>query len=264
MMIKPAVRPACAAAFLTLTLAACGSAGQTLAPTALPTNPAPVAAVKTLADCASQWSPTRERVRASGQRDGEARRAADMERASCEAEVYRRLPVTEPPPAPVCGPGPTPVRSLDDALVVTEGEVNVLVTCGGESLGFPAFVVTRETSGSAEASARLQSAVGAWLAGPSPTELEAGYTTVFGTDQSDLLQGVRVQGQHAYVDFTEALERLPNLTASTARTYFLAQAAVAGRQVSGLVRVDFTIAGSCERFALALELDDCDASKWGA
>lgn len=263
-MIKPMMRPVLTAVFVTLTLSACGSTGQTLTPAALPTTtPSSVEAAETLAGCARQWPLTRERARSEGQRDGEARRAADNERASCEAEVYRRLPAPQPPPAPVCGPGPAPVQSLDGALVVSEGELNVLLTCGGESLGFPAFVVTRLSPVSADPSARLQAAVGAWLAGPSPQELAAGYTTVFGADRSDLLQGVRVQGERAYVDLTEAFERLPNLTTSTAGSYFLTQAAVAARQVPEFQKVEYTIAGSCDRFARALELHSCDANSWG-
>lgn len=93
-----------------------------------------------LRDCAAQWDKVRADVRSSGGSDSEARRAADIARASCEdpllAELYSRVEAitrsVQPPATPCVGePALHPAQTATlDAQVA--GSHNLFVTCSGE------------------------------------------------------------------------------------------------------------------------------------
>lgn len=86
------------------------------------------------------------------------------------------------------------------------------------------------------------------LSGPSPSEREAGYYSMFSTATAGLLKDVRVRGNTAYVDLADFREALPGASSSCGSAEFQAQLSRTLFQFPKVKRVIYAINGSPRTF----------------
>jgi spore germination protein GerM len=101
--------------------------------------------------------------------------------------------------------------------------------------------------------ARLHFVLEQLLAGPTPDELDLGYSSVFPSGSEELLIGVRVgEGGLATIDFTDALQA-GALNSSHNRFLVFGTIGATMFQFDEVQAIEFRIEGSCARFARYFE-----------
>jgi hypothetical protein len=121
------------------------------------------------------------------------------------------------------------------------------------SLGDPCgevFPVTRTVP----ASAPLEPALDALLAGPTPAEQEQGYGGWFSEQTEGLLRSVRIGSGTAFVDFDDLREVIPDASTSCGSATLLAQLDRTVTQFPTVERARYSIGGDQETFYLWLQL----------
>ncbi len=123
------------------------------------------------------------------------------------------------PALPTVSPAPSPSASLPSAPATVMVEVHF----ANSQLGDPcseAFPVARQVP----AITPLRGALEALLAGPTASERDAGYGGWFSRETAELLDGVRLEGSRALVDFKRTLPGIiPNASSSCGSISLFAQ-----------------------------------------
>ncbi len=99
----------------------------------------------------------------------------------------------------------------------------------------------------------LESALRAYLDGPTPEETEAGYVTALPSGSSDLLRDVVVSDGAAVIDLTRGLRAVNNLGASAMSLAFLAELDAVVFQFPEITTYEPRLESSCEDFGAVLE-----------
>jgi Tol biopolymer transport system component len=153
--------------------------------------------------------------------------------------------------------------SLRNALPASSDPkiVGVYFTCRADSptLGTPqqpVYLAMREIpaalAGTLEE--RLEHAVRAYIAGPTPSETDRGYTSASPSSLADAIRDVRVDGGAATIDFSpDVADRLGNLGTATATDVFVIELGATVFQFEGVDRLILQVQGDCDRFWMLLE-----------
>lgn len=208
-------------------------------------------------DCAAVWTETRERVRASGKDDGEARRQADLARARCEGlqvDDYPSGATPTPSIEPVEAACSSHVDRRDAPPPPDPATVAVYFSCvvdlGTE--GEPVYMHERSVSPQASRKARLVTALQEYLRGPTAAEAAQGYVSGI----SDALSGVdfdiSIAGSAVTIDFSEGFQAI-GAFASTQGMIFLAELTALVFQLPGIRTLELQVEGDCDRFWRHLE-----------
>lgn len=165
---------------------------------------------------------------------------------------------SEPKLAPCTG-NLQQISRVGDVPPSDGGTVLVPLVCGidASGTGLPLHLSPRKIPAPASGQMLLEAAVVAWLDGASGTDAAGGLTTALGQNAERFVRGVTLQNDAAIIDFSTAFGALPNVSASGVRIRLLTQASAAARQVPSVRSVTFSLEGSCQAFATALEILDC-------
>lgn len=209
--------------------------------------------------CAALWEDTRRSERAQGRRDGEARRAADRARADCEG-----IPLEVPPPTAQCL---TDAQRRDaPAPELPPSSVAVYFSCGPEVPSGPkphVYQFERPVDYGASMTERVQTALDAYLAGPSAGEAAQGYVGAL----TDLAIGdVTVTESHGslQLDFATKIEAIPAIGVTSYSTALLAELTALVGQFESVDSVSLTVEGACARFWALFERSTCETLETGA
>lgn len=104
------------------------------------------------------------------------------------------------------------------------------------------------------ASAPLEPALDALLAGPTPAEQEQGYGGWFSEHTEGLLRSVRIESGTAFVDVDDLRPVIPNASTSCGSASLLAQLDRTVMQFPTVERARYSIQGDQEAFYLWLRL----------
>lgn len=240
-------------AALSLVLLSCGSPVATTKQG----DSSRVAATTTPRDCAAEWRETRQRVRDSGQPDGEARRQADLARAKCEGIPAREHPKGANPPE--CAGD----RQRKDAPPPADpAKVAVYFSCIHDigTVGEPVYMHERTIGGgNRDVADKLSTAISEYLEGPAAQEADRGYISALGASFEGALESVSIEGQMATVSFSPQLEAAPPF-ASTAAQVLQAELGAITFQFDEINELILQTSGDCDRFWRMLE-SDCNVLK---
>lgn len=233
---------------------ACANAPQDRARPGQATDVTPTADA-TSTDCAALWTSVRDSAVASGVADGEARRLADQARVECE-QAKGGAPVTgadELTDAP-CG------KELDAKnAAAPKGDpktVGVYLSCKADfalvgTPQQPVYLAMREIPASLTGSEaeRLEGAVRAYMAGPTPEEQSRGYFSAAPTSMAATIEDVSISGSSATINFSpDVADHIGNLTAGTAGQVFVIELGATVFQFAGIDQLTLQVEGDCERF----------------
>jgi hypothetical protein len=199
-------------------------------------------------DCAAARQAADEAIGEGTLRDGEIRRLQDEAMLACDPPPEQDTP----PPPERCSNAPQ-LPSLEAATEVAD-EVALFAACPTAdhevgTLTRPYFALGRELARDEATPADL---LALYIEGLTPAEADDGYVLT----RSDLTEGAITAAQHegtVTVSFTsEALIR-NNFNTTSASTALLEEFGALFLQLSNVETVRFTLEGSCEDFATALE-----------
>ena len=216
-------------------------------------------------DCAQVWQETRNEVRASGQPDGEARRAADLARLECENK--KAGPPGEEPTTPLLFPCASDDDQRNARPPPHPEVVGVYFACRSEPPGaeYPVYLQLRDAPSSrSELEDRVSFAVAEYLEGPTAEESERGYVGVLSKPLTGALDSVTIDGDRVEVSFDSSFEKEPGWFASTAGLFFLSVGATVF-QFQDLNELELQVSGSCHRFWRLLEgiCNTTTKEEWG-
>jgi hypothetical protein len=119
--------------------------------------------------------------------------------------------------------------------------------------GQPVYRFTRRVAASTDTATRLEAALRAYLRGPTRSEKQLGYMTAVPTPFGAALRAVSVQGRHALVSFTPALEARVGALPTAAADAFLLELRTTVFESGDIQQLELDVAGECERFWRLLE-----------
>jgi hypothetical protein len=204
-------------------------------------------------DCAALWTSVRESAVASGVADGEARRLADQARVECEsakggvtgAEEFADAPCGKDEDARNAAP-PTGDPKMVGVYLSCKADFALVGTPQQ-----PVYLAMREIPASltGSATARLEGAVRAYIAGATPEEQSRGYFSAAPTSLAAAIREVRISGNAATLDFSADVSgRMGNLGTSTATDVFVVELAATVFQFEGVDQLTLQVEGDCEGF----------------
>lgn len=186
---------------------------------------------------------------------GAGRRAADQERANCEAE--RSASQSSSPSADV----PTPAcMQSDESRIVTEataGRMFIYLSCAGE-LGAGEISVhrlERPALGGPDTESRVSAVLDAYAEGPTEDEAASGYQSTLGPGP-DIVNSVTFAGDVVTVDFAEILQER-SYSPSAIRSQLVAELRANVFQFADVDALELSVEGDCGRFWRLLEEGSC-------
>lgn len=243
--MRPTAKSVVAASLLALVAGGCG--GSSVAADRV--DPVAASPPTLLGDCASSAQQVREETLARGLPDGEARRAADQAGSASEDDLSSRSPDLPAPSA--CAPAG---RKIDAVAEVPRSPkpARIYRSCTTEAspLGLPVygFPVT-VADGSQPTAAKV--VVERYFDGiPTGSGYDGEYATVLGSDADAYLAGVTVADGLVTIDFSDRLRQHPALGATAFDDVLATELSATALQFVNAVQ--FTISGSCEAFAVAV------------
>lgn len=204
-------------------------------------------------NCAELWVQTREKVRASGQPDGEARRQADLERAQCEGLSPSEYPEGAFEEAPPCLEDENRRNAPPPA---DPGKVAVYFSCEGDvaAEGQPVYMFERDAPGVTDFGSRARRAVIEYLQGPTRQEAERGYVTPFGDPVAREVKNFAYKSGLIRISFSSAIGELGPFS-TTEMLAMISQVKATAFQFPEVREVRIEIEGDCGRFWRMLESD---------
>ncbi len=115
----------------------------------------------------------------------------------------------------------------------------------------PVYLAMREIPSALTSSpaARLEGAVRAYIAGPTPEEEKDGYFSAAPTSLAAAIRDVSINGSGATIDFSaDVSARMGNLGTSTATDVFMIELAATAFQFEGVDQLTLQVDGDCESF----------------
>lgn len=238
---------AASAGFFLILLTACGSASTGGTGSAGSDETSPSAGVTSLSDCAALWTSVREVVVDSGLPDGVARRQADRARSACDERVL----ATQTPPTVTEKTFACADDAPADATVSSdEKSVAVYFSCYATSLrsDTPVYEFIRPVESSDDLASRIESAIMAYLAGPTDDEADRGYFAVMANPGTDAIADVKVDNGLAVVNFTPAfVERIGGFTTAAGEAA-VRELAWTVFQFDGVTELRLQVGGDCTGF----------------
>ena len=161
--------------------------------------------------------------------------------SSRAAEPPAARPQTPSPPQQPHIPGPAAdCRTSPLAARAGQQRLRVFFTCGDVERP-----VERDV---APTRAVLRAALEQLLAGPTPAERAAGFTSFFGQETAGALNSVVVADGIARIDFDDFSRAIPNASSSAGSAQLLAQLRATIFQYPSIRAAEITFGGSCEAF----------------
>jgi spore germination protein GerM len=162
---------------------------------------------------------------------------------------------TDAPDQPSEQTDPDPAPDDDAAADPTSHEFQVFFTNLERGAEGEVYPVERTTTDDDLPTA----AVRELLAGPTPEELEQGYSSWFSPDTTGMLRSVRVEDQAAHVDFDGALATtIPGASTSAGSLVLLAELDATTRQFPDITDSIYSLDGDVEAFYEWLQLGPPD------
>ncbi|HEX2058565.1 MAG TPA: GerMN domain-containing protein [Actinomycetota bacterium] len=178
--------------------------------------------------------------------------AACVLAVACSTSSNRAAPSATPSAAQ---PSPAPTREKQHRNQVLVYQLRE----GREPYRPDAFGPSARPVGRARGTgSRLQAALRELIAGPTPAERRAGYTSAFGPDTKRLLLRVELRGRRAVVDFRDFRKTHPQWGTSYGGAIFLAQLNATVFQFDRIRSALYRIDRSCRAFWTFLEAGRCD------
>ena len=156
------------------------------------------------------------------------------------AETATSRPAEPPAARPQTPPPSADCRAPAPAARAGQQRLHVFFTCGEAERPVERAV--------APTVAVLRAALEQLLAGPTPEERAAGFTSFFGDATADALNSVVVTGGIARIDFDDFSRAIPNASSSAGSAQLLAQLRATIFQYPGIRAAEISFEGSCERF----------------
>jgi hypothetical protein len=102
---------------------------------------------------------------------------------------------------------------------------------------------------------RLEGAVRAYIAGPTPEEQDRGYSSAAPSSLASAIHEVRIDGRTAVIDFSAEVAslQLGNLGTSTATLVFVIELGATVFQFDGIGQLTLQVQGDCEQFWRLME-----------
>ena len=238
---------AATAGFFLIFLTSCGDANNEGTGRAGSGESSPSAQPTDLTGCAALWTSVRETVVDSGLPDGVARRQADLARAECE----ERILATQTPPTVIEKTFACAEDEPAEATVSNEQKsVAVYFSCVATSAGagFPVYEFIRPVESSDDLASRIDSAIMAYLAGPTDAEAARGYFAVIANPLTDPIADIRVDNGVAVVNFTPAMPERNGGFTTTAGENAIRELAWTVFQFDGVTELHLEVGGDCAQF----------------
>jgi len=244
---------AATAGFFLIFLTSCGDANNEGTGRAGSGESSPSAQPTDLTGCAALWTSVRETVVDSGLPDGVARRQADLARAECE----ERILATQTPPTVTEKTFACADDAPADATVSNDQKsVAVYFSCLATSrrADTPVYEFIRPVESSDDLASRIESAITAYLAGPTDSEAARGYFAVIANPLTDPIADVKVDDDVAVVNFTPAIVERNGGFTSAASEAAVRELAWTVFQFEGVPALRLQVGGDCTGFWRMLQM----------